>query len=96
MWSLQLPHDLPKKEPATTQKRTYLEAFLRRVETPTADEFTAYLQDPVIHIPEGGIDLFQWWYAHRERYPTLHQMALDVLSIPAMATECERLFSGAG
>ena len=26
-------------------------------------------------------------------YPKLHRMALDMLSIPAMPSECERLFS---
>jgi hypothetical protein len=30
-----------------------------------------------------------------EGFSTLHQMALDTLSIPAMATECERVFSSA-
>jgi hypothetical protein len=49
-----------KKELATTQKRTHLEAILPRVETPTADDFSAYLQDPVTDVPEGGIDFFQW------------------------------------
>lgn len=30
-----------------------------------------------------------------EGFSTLHRMALDTLSIPAMATECERVFSSA-
>jgi hypothetical protein len=47
-----------KKKPATILKRTYLESLLRRVKTPTADGFTTYLQDPIIHISEGGINLF--------------------------------------
>ena len=32
----------------------------------------------------------------RATYPNLSVMALDILSIPAMSTEPERLFSGAG
>ena len=28
-----------------------------------------------------------------EDFPTLHQMALNTLSIPAMPTECETVFS---
>jgi hypothetical protein len=34
--------------------------------------------------------------AQREYYPNLAIMALDMLSIPAMSDEPERLFSGAG
>jgi hypothetical protein len=38
-------------------------------------------------------NLFLWHVDNMEGYPTLHQMALDTLSIPAMSTECERVFS---
>jgi hypothetical protein len=38
-----------------------------------------------------------WWLkdAHRKQYPCLSQMAIDILSIPAMSAEVERVFSGA-
>lgn len=32
---------------------------------------------------------------HPAAYPNLHKMAIDILSIPAMSAEPERLFSGA-
>jgi hypothetical protein len=36
-----------------------------------------------------------WWCEprQRQRFPNLHRMAVDVLSIPAMSAEPERLFS---
>jgi hypothetical protein len=37
----------------------------------------------------------KWWDGNETVYQTLHLWALDILSIPAMATECERAFSSA-
>jgi hypothetical protein len=39
-----------------------------------------------------------WWLepTQRKTYPNLSKMALDILSIPSMSTEPERLFSDAG
>lgn len=83
--------------PQIPRKRTLLEAFLHPTVTPEADEFTAYLKGPVTVVPEGEqLNLLKWWDTHKQQYPTLSQLALDILSIPAMSTECERVFSGAG
>ena len=37
-----------------------------------------------------------YWSAKQFEYPRVARMAIDVLSIPAMAAECERTFSSAG
>ena len=37
----------------------------------------------------------QWWGEHRQKYPLLMQLALDLLSIPLMSAECKRVFSNA-
>ena len=37
----------------------------------------------------------EWWDDNKTVYQTLYLWALDTLSIPAMATECERAFSSA-
>jgi hypothetical protein len=37
----------------------------------------------------------EWWRANQSTYPKLAQMAFDLLSIPAMSAECERVFSQA-
>jgi hypothetical protein len=38
----------------------------------------------------------EYWSAKRFEYPRVAKMAIDVLSVPAMAAECERAFSSAG
>jgi hypothetical protein len=58
------------------------------------DEYEAYtLQTPI------PIDCspLTWWLRDRqqERYPRLSKMAIDILSIPAMSADPERVFSGA-
>ncbi|OWT42236.1 hypothetical protein VFPPC_18636 [Pochonia chlamydosporia 170] len=57
------------------------------------DEYTKYLLAPIV--PE-MTDPRSWWLepTQRKSYPALSIMALDVLSIPAMSAEPERLFSG--
>jgi len=39
----------------------------------------------------------EWWTREQQRidYPRLYQMALDILSVPAMSDDPERVFSGA-
>ncbi|WKT54006.1 HAT, C-terminal dimerization domain [Fusarium oxysporum f. sp. vasinfectum] len=38
----------------------------------------------------------EYWSAKRFEYPRVAKMAIDILSVPAMASECERTFSSAG
>jgi hypothetical protein len=35
-----------------------------------------------------------WWIAQESRFPVLSKIARDILSIPAMSSEVERVFSG--
>lgn len=37
-----------------------------------------------------------YWSLQREKWPSLSRMALDLLSIPLMSAECERVFSACG
>jgi hAT family C-terminal dimerisation region len=63
-------------------------------EDPTADEYARYVTQPqVMGIKQG----YKWWLepTQQKNYPNLSRMALDVLSIPAMSADPERLFSGA-
>jgi hypothetical protein len=45
----------------------------------------------------GPLSALEWWCQdhQRKRWPRLSSMALDILSIPAMSDEPERVFSGA-
>ena len=38
-------------------------------------------------------DPIAWWISKASSLPSISQMALDILSIPAMAADCERVFS---
>jgi hypothetical protein len=41
-------------------------------------------------------DVPSWWREHSVEFPILSSMALDILAVPAMSTEVERVFSDAG
>lgn len=43
--------------------------------------------------PQEVNDPIQWWADHRTTFPQLSRFALDILAIPAMASDCERAFS---
>jgi hypothetical protein len=49
---------------------------------PRAKKGTEYANYPI-----------KYWVSLRDQYPSLSQLALDVLSIPASSCECERMFS---
>lgn len=56
------------------------------------DEYVHYCQqDTTI-----GEDPLQWWLqpTQKVKYPNLSQMAIDILTIPPMSAEPERIFSG--
>jgi hypothetical protein len=56
-----------------------------------ADEYGAYLSRDHGKIKGSALD----WWLRDEQWPRLSQMAIDILSIPAMSDEPERVFSGA-
>jgi hypothetical protein len=60
------------------------------------DEFERFIHGDPNPLPSGQTSL-QWWLesAQRLAYPKLSRMAIDILSIPAMSAEPERVFSGA-
>ena len=61
--------------------------------TPVTDEYEAYCSEkPLPIVPP---NLIQYWTGQAINSPSLAQMALDLLSVPAMAAECERVFSSA-
>src|ERR1700733_14136326 len=56
------------------------------------DEYAHYYAQPVI---KGLYNARDWWLqpAQQQVYPHLSQLALEILSIPAMSAEPERIFS---
>ena len=59
---------------------------------PGNTELDRYLQLDPAHL-QGVQDPLQWWVSQRSAFPTLSQLALDILAIPAMSADCERTFS---
>jgi hypothetical protein len=60
------------------------------------DEYQEYCAMGVeIAVPDNASGAIDWWCEprQRQRFPNLHRMAVDFLSIPAMSAEPERLFS---
>jgi hAT family C-terminal dimerisation region len=80
------------KRPATRQKedeyRQYLatEYFLDQRSADLESSSRSQLK---------SVNLCAFWERYEAQYPSLARMAFDMLSIPAMSAECERVFSSA-
>ena len=63
--------------------------------TQIGDEFDAFITGTPVPLDKTETAL-DWWLqsSQRRSYPNLSQMAIDILSIPAMSAEPERIFSG--
>lgn len=85
--------------PEPERQVSYLEDILNqmapsnllRPERPTRsrDELSLYLAEP----PTDLLGIAEYWKARESEWPHLARMAYDFLSIPAMSSECERVFS---
>jgi hypothetical protein len=60
------------------------------------DEFDHFINASPTNLPADTTAL-DWWLnpSNRVAYPSLYRMAIDILSIPPMSAEPERIFSGA-
>lgn len=69
---------------------------------PTAivkDEYEHYCnEDPMIVGEKELFNPIDWWRSpvHQRLYPRLSRLAYNLLSVPAMSAECERVFSSTG
>ena len=68
---------------------------LKKYRPASQDEYEHYSNGEPCDI--GTLSAIQWWCqdAQRKKWPRLSCMAIDILSIPAMSAEPERVFSGA-
>ena len=84
--------------PEPPERIDYLEAMLNGLAptgaTPAVrsssrrDQLAQYLDEPCCETPP-----FQYWKLKQAQWPQLTQMAFDFLAVPAMSSECERVFS---
>jgi len=60
------------------------------------DDFWGYARGDLIKVTSLEVhNPISWWRDHQWLYPTLSLWAFDTLAIPAMSSECERVFSSA-
>lgn len=59
----------------------------------TKKELDNYLATPLLHRTADPID---WWNLEKQNFPTLFQIMMRTLCIPASTVPCERFFSEAG
>jgi hypothetical protein len=62
------------------------------------DDLQQYLSTGRRKTPAGEVyfNPIEWWIEKKADWPILAQLALDLLAIPAMAAEDERVFSSTG
>lgn len=80
-----------EREPSTYQR---LKQSMSVLDGPSdEDEFEKFINTPPRHMTTKSP--LEWWCREEQRleYPRLHQMAIEVLSVPAMSDDPERVFS---
>jgi hypothetical protein len=79
---------VPQKTPADSAFKRWVKSRTAKT-TAMGSELERYLRLE----PQETEDPIEWWMAHQGQFPMISQSALDILAIPAMATDCERSFS---
>ncbi|KAF7450425.1 Dimer-Tnp-hAT multi-domain protein [Pyrenophora tritici-repentis] len=62
------------------------------------DEYDSWLKEPMWTSDQHkeGPTAVQYWLSLKPKYPHLSRLAIDVLTIPASSSDCERVFAGTG
>lgn len=82
----------PSPRPVSTSRAPSKFGFRPVVSQAQDDEFEGFIRQDTLEVTSP----LQWWSepAQQRSYPNLYQMAVDILSIPSMSAESERVFSG--
>jgi len=62
-------------------------------QTPLKGEWQRYLDLPQLAV---DIDVLAWWHHHEREFPTMSEMAYQLLAVPACSAGVERVFSKEG
>jgi hypothetical protein len=102
-WSVSSPtsqdmdhSNLDEDERAIHRKRNLSTISSRPSSSQTVDELDRWLLSIDGRYLTSKTDPIKYWVDRRFEYPRLAKMAFDVLNVPPMAAECERIFSAAG
>jgi hypothetical protein len=72
----------------------FLDKYLKRAQpTVEGDAFQSYIASAPVACNDSDADLLAWWNRPTNPHKALQQQAFDLLSIPAMSAEVERVFS---
>jgi hypothetical protein len=62
------------------------------------DKYDSWLKEPMWTSDQHKEDptAVQYWLALKPKYPNLSRLVIEVLTIPASSSDCERVFAGTG
>lgn len=86
------PSASPRPQQQPPQEQTSFEQWMKS-RRPRRSELDSELERYYRIESREVNDPVQWWADHRTTFPRLSRFALDILAIPAMASDCERAFS---
>jgi hypothetical protein len=87
----------PQSPPSLAPLVDYLTSILSQVTPQLAvptraslrkDQYAQYLEEPCNKMP-----IMEYWRSKEYEWPQLTSIAFDFLTVPAMSSECERVFS---
>jgi hAT family protein len=95
--SISILYDKRLHKPRELNMFDQIAQSLKQVSRPASqDEYEDYNSGELVELSTEASALAWWCHdIRRQRYPRLSYMAIDILSIPAMSDEPERVFSGA-
>ena len=73
------------------QRKAKLDTINSTVQSDMKKEVDDYLNDT-----SSDKDIIKWWYNNKTKYPTLFNLALKYLCVPATSAPAERIFSKSG
>lgn len=95
LWDEYKPvESLPFSEPESMATNEFLRWRNKHLQpAPITDEYEHYCKSERVY---GFTGALTWWLEETQQktYPNLSKMAVDILSIPTISAEPERLFSG--
>jgi hypothetical protein len=97
----QRPAKKPRVAGPTESRSAYLksqlDAVVKQVAESRGDEYEQWKRVPAIAEDDPmAYNPLKYWQLLSQQYPTLSKFAIDVLTIPASAADCERTFSELG
>ena len=88
------PQSVKTYTSARAHKRLKVSHLVQSIDQPDKDSFKSYLETNCEPVSENEqFDVLQYWLNRYESQPDLARFALDILVVPPMSDECERLFS---